>query len=71
MAYICVEDDGPGIPEADRARIFEAFARLDDSRTRASGGMVWAYLLSAGLPTGLVERFRSIKVRHWVVHALS
>ncbi len=38
MAYICVEDDGPGIPEADRARIFEAFARLDDSRTRASGG---------------------------------
>nr|WP_218951789.1 sensor histidine kinase BfmS [Acinetobacter sp. YH12041] len=38
MAYICVEDDGPGIPEGDRARIFEAFARLDDSRTRASGG---------------------------------
>ena len=38
MAYICVEDDGPGVPEADRARIFEAFARLDDSRTRASGG---------------------------------
>ena len=38
MAYICVEDDGPGIPEVDRARIFEAFARLDDSRTRASGG---------------------------------
>jgi len=38
MAYISVEDDGPGIPEADRARIFEAFARLDDSRTRASGG---------------------------------
>lgn len=37
-AYVCVEDDGPGIPEEDRARIFEAFARLDDSRTRASGG---------------------------------
>lgn len=37
-AYICVEDDGPGIPEEERARIFEAFARLDDSRTRASGG---------------------------------
>ena len=38
QAYVCVEDDGPGIPEVDRARIFEAFARLDDSRTRASGG---------------------------------
>lgn len=38
MAYVCVEDDGPGIPEDDRERIFEAFARLDDSRTRASGG---------------------------------
>lgn len=38
MAYICVEDDGPGIPEKDREKIFEPFARLDDSRTRASGG---------------------------------
>ena len=38
QAYICIEDDGPGVPEIDRARIFEAFARLDDSRTRASGG---------------------------------
>ncbi|MFZ7814363.1 sensor histidine kinase BfmS [Acinetobacter lwoffii] len=38
QAYVCVEDDGPGILEIDRARIFEAFARLDDSRTRASGG---------------------------------
>ena len=38
MAYVCVEDDGLGIPEEDRDRVFEAFARLDDSRTRASGG---------------------------------
>nr|WP_152875208.1 sensor histidine kinase BfmS [Acinetobacter portensis] len=37
-AYICVEDDGAGIPKEDRSRVFEAFSRLDDSRTRASGG---------------------------------
>ena len=33
-----VEDDGPGVPEEDWGRVFMAFARLDDSRTRKSGG---------------------------------
>ncbi|WFF42209.1 HAMP domain-containing protein [Salinicola endophyticus] len=35
---IDVEDDGPGVPEKDRIAIFKPFARLDDSRTRRSGG---------------------------------
>ncbi|MDQ4055768.1 MAG: HAMP domain-containing histidine kinase [Actinomycetota bacterium] len=37
-ALIEVIDDGPGVPEADRERIFERFVRLDQSRARDSGG---------------------------------
>ena len=35
---IHVDDDGAGIPGDERDRVFEPFARLDASRTRASGG---------------------------------
>lgn len=33
-----VDDDGPGIPEAERFAIFEPFYRLEHSRSRATGG---------------------------------
>lgn len=36
---ICVDDDGPGIPPADRDRVFRAFIRLDPSRNPSTGGV--------------------------------
>ena len=33
-----VSDHGPGIPEADRERVFERFVQLDQSSTRRQGG---------------------------------
>ncbi|MEV0370064.1 HAMP domain-containing sensor histidine kinase [Streptomyces sp. NPDC050636] len=48
-----VDDDGPGVPEAERERIFERFVRLDDARARDDGG--------AGLGLAIA---RDVAVRH-------
>jgi signal transduction histidine kinase len=35
---ITVDDDGPGIPESERARVLQRFVRLDEARSRDEGG---------------------------------
>ena len=35
---VVVEDEGPGIPDSDRQRVFEPFVRLESSRNAATGG---------------------------------
>ncbi|HTO46337.1 MAG TPA: ATP-binding protein [Burkholderiales bacterium] len=36
---LIVEDEGPGIPESDLARVVEPFERLEASRSRGTGGV--------------------------------
>ncbi|MDP9637457.1 sensor histidine kinase [Rhodococcoides fascians] len=38
-AFVTVDDEGPGVAEADRERIFERLVRLNSARDRASGGV--------------------------------
>jgi signal transduction histidine kinase len=39
FAVVEIEDDGPGVPEAERDRVFEPFYRQESSRSRETGGI--------------------------------
>ncbi len=48
---LAVEDDGPGIPQAERERVLERFVRLDDARARDAGGSGLGLAIVAELTT--------------------
>jgi signal transduction histidine kinase len=47
-----VEDNGPGVPPAERERIFEEFYRMDDPTTSAAGGTGLGLALARRVATG-------------------
>lgn len=51
---ITVDDDGPGIPLAERERVFERFTRLDEGRDRDRGGTG----LGLAVTRAVVERYQ-------------
>ena len=48
---VSVRDDGPGIPAADAASVFEPFFRVDRSRSKKTGG----YGLGLSIAKRIVE----------------
>ena len=49
---VVVEDEGPGIPEAELERVFEPFVRLETSRSRETGGSGLGLAIARGIVRG-------------------
>jgi signal transduction histidine kinase len=49
---LVVDDDGPGVPEADRRRVFDRFTRLEADRGGVSGGAGLGLALVMALVSG-------------------
>jgi len=52
-ACITITDEGPGIPEAERDRVFEPFYRLEQSRSRETGGAGLGLAIARTLVRGM------------------
>lgn len=51
--FITVEDNGPGITDADKKKIFDRFYRVDKARTRSHGGFGLGLSLAQQIVTSL------------------
>jgi signal transduction histidine kinase len=49
---IVIDDDGPGIPEADFERVFAPFVRLEESRSRETGGIGLGMAIARSIARG-------------------
>jgi heavy metal sensor kinase len=72
FAELAIQDEGPGIPEGAQQRVFDRFYRLDEARSRDSGGFglglpiaKWAVEAHGGtinvktsFPTGAIFRIK-------------
>ena len=54
LAVLAITDDGPGVPIAERDRIFERFTRVDEARSATGGGAG----LGLAIAREIVERHR-------------
>ncbi len=49
---ICIADRGPGIPEVDREKVFAPFYRMEESRSRETGGTGLGLALARSIVRG-------------------
>ena len=58
VVILTVDDDGPGIPEAQRERVFERFTLVDPARSSIAGGTG----LGLAITRDIVERHGGVVV---------
>ncbi len=67
---LCVDDDGPGIPETDRERVFDRFQRLEAHRGTPGSGLglslVRAIVHRHGGRIELLDRAPGLRVQVWL-----
>jgi signal transduction histidine kinase len=63
-ARVVVEDQGPGIPSADRERIFAPFVRLSREHEERTGGTGIGLAVSADLAAAMHGRIWAAEARH-------